>query len=138
MKKIILLVIFLLCIACSRQEKIEEHEVNYKHIGEFVSLVDQRKEPMAKDLKIKYTLQLKNFNPNESVFKIYHSQYQQENEEYKHIEITKGTKVFDLHDNKRKEVPVSNIENSKRLEVWIKPYHLSDYHIEALEIYILE
>ncbi|MFC6333131.1 hypothetical protein ACFP56_10890 [Paenibacillus septentrionalis] len=138
-KLLILLVVILLSAACTKQEKNTENEVAYRYLGEFVSLVDQRKEPFGKEMKINYTLQLKNFSPKETVFSVYHNQFQHGSEEaYKHVEITKRTKVYELDDNERKEVPIINIENSNRLEVWIKPHHLSDYHIEVLEIYIIE
>src|SRR5690606_34444968 len=101
-KLLILLVVALVCTACTKQGENNENEVAYRYLGEFVSLVDQRKEPINKEMKINYTLQLKNFNPNETVFNIYHNQFQQGiEEEYKHVDITKRTRVYELHENER-------------------------------------
>lgn len=134
-KLLIVLLIVLITAACSQNL---DDEVSYKYTGDFVSIVDQRKEPINKSMKIEYTLQIKNFNPSEQVFETYTSQFNQANGDYRHIELTQRTKVYEVHENERKEVPAMNIEASKHLEVWIKPYHLSNYHIEVLEVYILE
>lgn len=139
MKKILCLLIGILIIsACAKPEKNANNDISYQYFGNFISLVDQRNEPINKEMNIEFTLQMENFNPTEKVFDKYNSQFEPANDQYKHIEITSRTKVYQLHHNERQVVPVTNIEDSTQLEVWIKPHELSDYHIEALEIYIVD
>lgn len=105
-KLLIVLLIVLITAACSQNL---DDEVSYKYTGDFVSIVDQRKEPINKSMKIEYTLQIKNFNPSKQVFETYTSQFNQANGDYRHIELTQRTKVYEVHENERKEVPAMSI-----------------------------
>ena len=136
-KVMILFLLIWFGTACANQSSNQENELSYRHTGDFITLIDQRKEPINKKMKVEYTLQMENFNPSEKVFDKYNSQFPEVNYEYKHVDITKGTKVYEIQHNVRKLVPVENIRESKKLELWIKPYKLSEYMIEAVEIYIV-
>lgn len=128
------LVLALLCAACSASHR--DNEIAHRYTGEFVSLVDQRKEPINKKMKVEYTLQLKDFDPTEEVFAKYNGQFQTL-ENNKHVETTKRTRIYEYIGNTRREVPVENLRNAGKLELWITPYERSEFMIEALEIYIL-
>ena len=133
----ILFVLILFSSACANQASNQENEISYWYTGDFISLVDQRKEPINKEMKVEYTLQMEKFNPIEEIFNKYNSQFSEDNDKYKHVEITKRTMIYEYHNNIRKVVPAENIRESKRLELWINPYKHSEYMIEAVEIYIL-
>jgi len=131
----VLLVLALLCAACSASHR--DNEIAYRYTGEFVTLVDQRKEPVNKKMRVEYALQLKNFDPTEDVFAKYNGQFQTYDNN-KHVEITKRTRIYEYTGNTRRAVPVEDLRNAGKLELWITPYERSEYMIEALEIYILK
>lgn len=130
-----LLAIALLCTACAKSD--QEPEVAYRYTGDFVSLVDQRKEPINKKMGVEYTLQMENFHPTEEVFAKYNGMFTDTSDDYRHVEITKRTRIYEYRGNTRTAVSAENIRDSGKLELWIAPYKQSEFMIEAVEIYIL-
>ncbi|REK52202.1 MAG: hypothetical protein C6W55_17090 [Thermobacillus sp.] len=88
-------------------------------------------------MNVEYTLQLENFHPAEEVFARYNSQFP-EDSGYRHVELTKRTKIYEYSGNVREAVPAENLRQSGKLELWITPHEQSDHMIEAVEIYILK
>ncbi|KIL36011.1 hypothetical protein SD71_11860 [Cohnella kolymensis] len=150
-KKLVgLLGILFLLSSCSLNNTEMQEEILYHYTGEFIGLVDQRKEPVNEEYGIAYTLNMDKFYVTEPVFEKYNATYPKDFQGFRHIDFTERTKVYIRKGNTKTLIsplklnefakPLPRNPNTKyqELEVWIKPYKKMDSAIEAVEVVVLQ
>lgn len=125
------LVLFLLtlltavCTGCAEKQPVEKPK--YTFTGKTVSLVKQNNYSID-GVRIRYTLQVENFNPTDEAFKKYNEMFG-EHGEYKHFGITKNTKIYDSNNQ-----PIGPEDIKMNQEISFSVEFINDQALHALEI----
>jgi len=150
-RRLVVLVSMVILISSCSQHNDQTGEVLYRYTGDFISLVDQRQEPVNKEYGITFTLTMDQFHPSDPVFKKANTTYPDDHEGFRHVDFTERTKVYIQKGNTKTQVPPTELFNYtkpfgpprsdisyQKLEVWITPYKKNDWFIEAVEVVILQ
>lgn len=85
-------IILVFCTGCSNKYQNYNEAKSFTFTNKLVSVVPQKSD--IDGVKINYTLQIDDFNPEDESFKEYIKQFER-NSKYKHIHLTEQTKIYD-------------------------------------------